>query len=130
MKKSTRKFISLMLALCLVMTFALSVSAANNTYNGTYKNQGFTATSTYNSYTLKGVLGSTSSYAAKVTIEYDFKDSPTGGASTGNTISSLPAVGSASISVGMVHPQHFSWARFTYRLEGTQVHRYTASNIS
>lgn len=67
MKKSTRKFISLILALCLLMAFAISVSAdATYTSEGTYKNQGYVRYAICNERLYRCHIGSTSPYMLKV----------------------------------------------------------------
>ena len=129
MKKSTRKFISVILALCLVMAFALSVSAANYVYNGTYKNQGFQTTTTYTKTYLKGTIGSASTYNLRVTLLYSFYDSKEKGYVVDSFTSSVTKPSSTSLSVGLNSPSYFTSATFTYRVDGSVMQTFSPTSF-
>ena len=128
MKKSTRRFVSLVLVVCLAMAFALSVSAASDTFNGTYNNQGYQTTSTYRKTYLKASIGSASTYNLKATISYVYHDKELNGSASGS-VSSVTKPTSTYVSTGLASPNYYETVTFTYRVNGSVVQNFTRDSI-
>lgn len=125
MKKSTRRFVSLVLVACLVMAFAMTVSAASHTYNGTYKNQGYQAKATYSSSELYASLGTASTYSIYVTIIYKKTNYSSGTTSPWSYSSSTVETKFAQNQVNFTYPYAAVEYQFTYHMDGTTVHTHT-----
>lgn len=124
MKKSTRRFVSLVLVACLAMAFALSVSAASYIDNGTYKNQGFTCTSNGSRVYFIAEMGSSSTYNLLARVEYDIKET-SGYESLNNIANSLTKPSFTSVERGIATGGKFTREFFQYYIDGSRLHTRT-----